>query len=275
MYNISISFYQALMLQMNWTICINLLHKVIFIPQGQFVSHLDRMPSVKGASVPILSIPKTVSKSAVTHIGMHFPPPIHLPTPRSTLIFIVSLSFCGFCLNLIFHWVICFLKDFSVVKEIIIRGVLTLSLWIFIGSATGRCICLSNIFCQGDYDPSVLNLELVDFYRIHTWPGFWLFAATCLPAFLLLSTHPKNILCLCMFFRISCVICYITYMSVQNSHAFVPGCWDNLTFTRSSIWEFGHVLGHFAARLEAIFILICSGAHTWPFWTKVTSAGQL
>ena len=103
MYNISISFYQAEMLQMNWTICINLLHKVIFIPQGQFVSHLDRMPSVKGASVPILSIPKTVSKSAVTHIGMHFPPPIHLPTPRSTLIFIVSLSFCGFCLNLIFH----------------------------------------------------------------------------------------------------------------------------------------------------------------------------
>ena len=96
MYNISISFYQAEMLQMNWTICINLLHKVIFIPQGQFVSHLDRMPSVKGASVPILSIPKTVSKSAVTHIGMHFPPPIHLPTPRSTLIFIVSLSFCGF-----------------------------------------------------------------------------------------------------------------------------------------------------------------------------------
>ena len=124
--------------------------------------------------------------------------------------------------------------------------------------------------CKGDYDRDVLNLGLVDFYWIHTWPGFWLFAATCLPAFLLLSTHPKNVLFLSIFFRISCVICYITYMSVQNSHAFVPGCWDNLTFTRCSIWEFGHVLGHFAARLEAIFILICSGAHTWPFWTKVT-----
>ena len=62
------------MLQINCIICINLLHKVIFILQGQFVSHLDRMPSVKGASLPILSIPKTVSKSAVTHIGMHSPP---------------------------------------------------------------------------------------------------------------------------------------------------------------------------------------------------------
>ena len=101
--------------------------------------------------------------------------------------------------------------------------------------------------CKGDYDRDVLNLGLVDFYWIHTWPGFWLFAATCLPAFLLLSTHPKNVLFLSIFFRISCVICYITYMSVQNSHAFVPGCWDNLTFTRCSIWEFGHVLGHFAA----------------------------
>ena len=67
------------MLQMNCIICINLSLKVIFILQSQFVSHLDRMSSFRGASLPILSIPKTVSKSAVTHIGMHSPPSIHTP----------------------------------------------------------------------------------------------------------------------------------------------------------------------------------------------------
>ena len=81
------------MFEMNCIVCIDLLHIVVFILQGQFVSHLDRMPSVKGASVPILSIPKTVSKAAVPHLGMHFPMYTCLGHPHNPfrIVFVIAM----------------------------------------------------------------------------------------------------------------------------------------------------------------------------------------
>ena len=54
--------FEAQMLPMDCIICIDLLHRVIFILQGRFVSHLDRMPRLNCTLVAILPIPKTVSK---------------------------------------------------------------------------------------------------------------------------------------------------------------------------------------------------------------------
>ena len=119
---------------MNCIICINLSLKVIFILQSQFVSHLDRMSSFRGASLPILSIPKTVSKSAVTHIGMHSPPSIHTPGYSMCTVSSSLSSFSGSHIPKYF-----FLQDFNVAAKGDCDEVFwTLSWWIFIRSTPGR-----------------------------------------------------------------------------------------------------------------------------------------
>ena len=101
---------------MNCIICINLSLKVIFILQSQFVSHLDRMSSFRGASLPILSIPKTVSKSAVTHIGMHSPPSIHTPGYSMCTVSSSLSSFWGSHIPVKYFS----LQDFNVAAKVIV-----------------------------------------------------------------------------------------------------------------------------------------------------------